>query len=409
MNSDALLPVCYHHDFGECGSCPLFSVPYPEQLSGRYENAVNTLASVIGDEIWLPPVESPVTNIRNKAKMAVTGTIENPKLGLTTGVDLTDCQVYLPTIRAAFPAIKQFITLCQLQPYDLSPSKEKVTPARARSRGELKYVMVTAAPSGELMISLVLRSTADLSRIKSKLPLFKSMLLNLKVFSVNIHPEHKATLLGDREIMLTEQVALPMQLGTVNLLLGPVSFFQTNTYIAEQLYRTAANWVSELVTIGAVPSVEEAPLSAVSKPTGELRIWDLYCGVGGFAQALRAPGREITGIELSPEAIENAKQAADSDIRFIAEDATAFALSSREPVPDFVIVNPPRRGIGPELATWINDAKPSYVLYSSCNPTTLAQDLAQLTNYQVIKAQLFDMFPNTTHSEVLTLLKYLDG
>ena len=361
-------------------------VPYRDQLLARCTVAAATLADAISDQAWLPPVESPQVNIRNKAKMTVTGTADNPKLGLTTGVDLCDCLVYDPVIRAAFPAIKQFIRMAQLQPYDLSPSKGKVTPARARQRGELKYVLVTASPSYDLMLTFVLRSTADLARIKSKLPALQNELPNLKVVSVNIHPEHKATIVGDREIMLTELTSLPMDLGVVKLQLGPISFFQTNTVIAEQLYRAAAEWVSG-IALGA-----------------QLRIWDLYCGVGGFALALTGQGHQVTGIEMSPEAIENAKQSSGNKARFLAEDATAFALSGREPNPDIAIVNPPRRGIGETLANWLNDSTVPYVLYSSCNPTTLAKDLQTLTNYQVVKAQLFDMFPNTNHSEVLTLL-----
>jgi len=383
----AALPYCIHHSAGECGSCPLFEVPYAQQLSARYDAAAATLAGVINREAWLAPVTSPVIGIRNRAKMAVTGTITEPHLGLTTGVDLCDCQVYLADLRRALPAIKQFITMAQLQPYDLTPSNEKITPAKARNRGELKYVILTAAPSSELMLTFVLRSTADLARIKSRLPWLLSTLPDLKVVSVNIHPEHKATLIGDREIMLTDQTALPMDLGIVRLQLGPVSFFQTNTGIAEQLYRAAAAWVNELANIKS--------------------IWDLYCGVGGFALSLAAPSRDITGIELSPEAIANAQAASQNhpSISFIDEDATEFVLRHKTATPDLVIVNPPRRGIGNTLANWLNNSNVPYVLYSSCNTFTLASDLTVLNNYQVIKAQLFDMFPNTAHSEVLTLLK----
>jgi len=397
---------CQHHDAGECGSCPLFDVPYGEQLTARYDAAAATLADVIPCEAWLPPVESPAVGIRNRAKMAVTGTIEHPKLGLTTGIDLCDCQVYLPALRDTFPAIKQFITLAKLQPYDLTPSTEKITPAKARSRGELKYVIVTAAPSsnivppsdgeqGGLMITFVLRSTADLARIKSKLPWLQNELPNLKVVSVNIHPEHKATIIGDKEIVLTEQNSLPMDLGIVKLNLGPVSFFQTNTYIAQKLYETAANWVNEIES------------TANQNHGGLFRVWDLYCGVGGFALSLASPHRKITGIELSPEAIANAKAAATriNGVWFESKDATQFAVWEHKKRPHLVVVNPPRRGIGSELTKWLNDPFGiPYILYSSCNPITLTTDLKNLSHYKVVKAQLFDMFPNTAHSEILTLL-----
>jgi 23S rRNA (uracil747-C5)-methyltransferase len=339
--------------------------------------------------------------------------------------------MYLPAIEAAFPAIKQFITLAQLQPYDLTPEPGRITPAKARSRGELKYVIVTAAPNDDLMITLVLRSTSDLARIKSKLPLLQAQLPKLRVFSINIQPEHKATLIGDREILLTEQTNLTMPVGSVQLRLGPTSFFQTNTFIAEKLYAEAAAWVNE---------ISAHPASGINQElTKPMRIWDMYCGVGGFALTLAGPNRHVTGIELSPEAITNANAAlaqygalrgdflpGDSllgdfdghtamdsqnsapqlpNVTFLAQDATEFALTTSQPNPDLIVVNPPRRGIGIELTNWINNSSIPYVLYSSCNPNTLAADLENLTNYQVTKAQLFDMFPNTTHSEVLTLLR----
>jgi len=397
---------CRYHDAGECGSCPWFEESYPQQLARKNAAARQALAGVIPGDAWLAPVGSPATGFRNKAKMVVTGTWDNPQLGLASGVDLSDCPLYLPAIRAAFPALKQFIRATMLQPYDLSPAAGRITAAKARGRGELKNVIVTASPAGQLMVSLVMRSTADLARINSRLPELLANLPNLRVFSVNIHPEHKATLIGEREIVLTPQAVLPMAVGPIELQLGPQSFFQTNTGIAAQLYGAAASWIAELG-------------SAIG------RIWDLYCGVGGFALALATLGRDaagrdaagrdvigrsVTGVELSAEAIANANAACQqlglsSQVEFIAQDATEFAITTPTAKPDLVVVNPPRRGIGPTLRNWLNPSGVPYLLYSSCNPATLAIDLAALPNYTVRRAQLFDMFPNTAHSEVLTLLE----
>src|SRR5690606_39085012 len=136
-------------------------------------------------------------------------------------------------------------------------------------------------------------------------------------------------------------------------------------------------------------------------------IWDLYCGVGGFALHLARPGREVLGVESSAEAIE-AAQATAAELgwpaRFVAGDATAFALES-DHAPDLVVVNPPRRGIGAELAGWLERSGVRHVLYSSCNAVTLARDLAAMPSLRPTRARLLDMFPQTNHYEVLVALE----
>jgi 23S rRNA (uracil747-C5)-methyltransferase len=92
-----------------------------------------------------------------------------------------------------------------------------------------------------------------------------------------------------------------------------------------------------------------------------------------------------------------------NNVSFAALDSTAFA-TERDRVPQLVLVNPPRRGIGEALCDYLSAMAPDYVLYSSCNPQTMAQDIARLKDYEVTQVQLFDMFPHTAHFEVLTLL-----
>jgi 23S rRNA (uracil747-C5)-methyltransferase len=170
--------------------------------------------------------------------------------------------------------------------------------------------------------------------------------------------------------------------------LRPQSFFQTNTVIAAVLYAEARDWIRGL-----------APDSA----------WDLYSGVGGFALHLAGGGSEITGIETSVEAVASAElsrtDAALGRLRFAAGDATEFALGA-EAAPDLVVVNPPRRGIGAELAGWLEQSTGvSHVLYSSCNAASLAKDLRAMPSFAPLRARVFDMFPQTTHFEVMVLLE----
>ena len=132
-------------------------------------------------------------------------------------------------------------------------------------------------------------------------------------------------------------------------------------------------------------------------------MWDLYCGVGGFALHCASPDRDVTGIEMSEEAIVSAATSRDElglpGVRFAAGDATAFALAAAAP-PDMVIVNPPRRGIGHDLAAWLEESGVRHVVYSSCNAESLARDLAAMPSLRPTRARLLDMFPQTTHYEV---------
>ena len=198
---------------------------------------------------------------------------------------------------------------------------------------------------------------------------------------------HQAILEGDREILLTDAATLPMRLNGVELLLRPQSFFQTNTAVAAALYRQAAAWVAEV-----------APSS----------VWDLYCGVGGFAVHCADGVRDVVGVEVSAGAVASAEATRDlaglRHVRFVTDDATAFALRA-EAGPDLVVVNPPRRGIGAELAGWLDRSRVQHVVYSSCNAVSLARDLAAMPGLRLRAARVLDMFPQTSHYEVVTLLE----
>ncbi|MBV7363568.1 methyltransferase domain-containing protein [Actinomycetaceae bacterium TAE3-ERU4] len=137
---------------------------------------------------------------------------------------------------------------------------------------------------------------------------------------------------------------------------------------------------------------------------------DLFCGVGGFALNLASILGQVYGVEVSKPAISAAKRAANysgiKNVSFAAGDAGTM-LESVCPVlgkkPEAVVVNPPRRGIGTGICEWISRLSPSVVVYSSCNPLSLQKDLSRLEGYRVKQAQLFDMFPHTSHAEVMVL------
>ena len=378
---------CDYFDRGVCRSCTLMGQPYADQVLDKELRTRELLHDAVeasggpGSVSWSPAVTSPESGYRNRAKMVVGGSSEHPTIGLLDhrqrGVDIRHCGICTSGIRQALPVLAEFVTSAGLIPYDV-----------ATRRGELKFVLVTESPDGELMVRFVLRSEGQLARLRSRLGDLLLALPRAMVVTANLLPEHKAVTEGEREVVLTEQETLPMRMGGVTMHLRPQSFFQTNTAVAAQLYAQATEWIDEV-----------APAT----------MWDLYCGVGGFALHAARPGRLVTGIETSREAVRSATQSAREaglvDVRFAADDATAHALRSRpEQTPELVVVNPPRRGIGPELADWLEASDVQHVVYSSCNPVTLAKDLARMPSLRLRRARVLDMFPQTGHLEAVTLI-----
>lgn len=436
---------CAYWDAGTCRSCTWLEVPYPEQVAAKQDAVQRTLELVphATDIRWLPPRLSAETGFRTRAKMVVGGTSQHPTLGILDaerhGVDLRDCPVMDPALRAAMPGLAGFVRATGLIPYDVP-----------RRSGELKYVLVTVGDGGALMVRFVLRSRRQLGTLHRNLDLLSHLVPASLVVTANIHPVHEAIVEGPEEIVLSAARTLPMRVGDVVLQPGPRAFSQTNTSVAGDLYRQTASWVNE----GCARS-----------------LWDLYCGVGGFAlHAALAGVPQVTGVELSDQAIRSARRAAaelrgpgrrahrdrgeglathaasttgadpgpgvpigsdtttepgtepdtdtdtDTDVHaatasgthreptFIAGDATQWALH-QDTSPDAVVVNPPRRGIGAELAGWLDRSGVATLVYSSCNPSSLAQDLMAMPHLVPVEGRLFDMFPHTAHAEVAVLLQ----
>ncbi|SET44326.1 23S rRNA (uracil747-C5)-methyltransferase [Thorsellia anophelis DSM 18579] len=378
---------CEKYQQGICHSCSLIDTPYNQQLSQKQATLEKILNAYLTSEASiLEPISSEISGFRYKAKMAVSGTVENIHLGLINhtfdGIDLTDCPLYPETIRLKFPLIKKYIQQAGLVPYQVKTKK-----------GILKQVLLTESRStGQTMIRFVLKDDSKIAKMKEHL----STLFNdetIQVISANIQPVHQAILEGPEEIILGEHNAITEIFNDISLFIKPKSFFQTHPVLAEKLYATAAKWGSH----------SEA-----------LTIWDLFCGVGGFGlHALKALQKisqnnvSLVGIEIEPNAIESAKKSASElglkNVTFDALDSTLFTSQNRQS-PNLLIVNPPRRGLGNKLAEAINQLETKTIIYSSCHVDSLAKDLSILTSYRINKIQLFDFFPHTTHFEVLVEL-----
>ena len=421
MRADALRPptsaaFCRLHRSGTCRSCPHQGMPLDLQLTRKQQRVAQMLAAApnpVPADAWLPPVASAPERFRNKAKMVVSGRAAAPVLGILGpdgGIDLRSCPLHMSAIEDALPVLSRTVSRLGIGPYDIEGR-----------RGELKHLLVTASPDGDLMVRWVLRSHRHVEQLRDALPELRRELPTLAVMSANIQPVHQAIIEGEEEIILTDDVPwgdrLLMRLrlpelgvsgsgadgteagrtgragraaGSELLLFLPTrSFFQTNTGVAERLYATAAHWAQDL--------------------DRQAEVWDLFCGVGGFALALAGSGRRVRGVEVSAPAIRGARESAalmglsSQNVRFETGDARILDPGGGAS-PDLLVVNPPRRGIGAELAKRIESSETARVLYSSCNPVSLAADLEAMPSLRVRRAQLFDMFPHTDHAEVLVEL-----
>jgi 23S rRNA (uracil747-C5)-methyltransferase len=368
---------CDYFDDGRCRSCTLMGTPYRAQLAEKAARVREVLAAHTTGTVWSAPVTSPESHFRNKAKLVVGGRATDPTLGILDpgghGQDLRRCGLYEPGLAATFDPLHRFLSRLALEPYDVP-----------RRRGELKHVIATHSPDGEHLVRFVVRSQRSVDRLRDALPLLLEALPSARVVTANVLPEHKAVLEGELEVPLTEQTLLPMRLGHVTLLLGPRAFFQTNTRVATELYAQARAWAD------------------TARPQ---TVWDLYCGVGGFALHLAAPGRRVVGVETSTEAVAAAREAARSvpgTAEFVVGDATSEIPS---PAADLIVVNPPRRGLGAELAGRLDHSPATSLVYSSCNAETLSRDLAAMPSWRTVEARVVDMFPQTRHVETVALLE----
>lgn len=366
------MSFCSYFDTHLCHSCGWIDYHYAEQLKLKSDH-LHALLNRYQPEVWLKPAPSPLKGFRNKAKMVATPTPEGIVLGLSDEASLIECPLYDISMQKVLHTIQEWLRELGVKGYDVRLRK-----------GELKYVLLTRSKSnGSMMLRFVLRSHGIISRLENGLDELIKRAPELKVITANIQSVHMAILEGEEEIFLSEQHRLEERFNSIPLYIRPKSFFQTNPEVAEKLYRTASEWADE------------------SKPK---ILWDLFCGVGGFALHCAAPDRTIVGIEIEPEAIECARDSAAqlemTNIRFESLDTASFGATAGEK-PDVIIVNPPRRGLGEQICKWLMRVGADRILYSSCNATSLAKDLESLGGYSIRRVQMFDMFPHTAHYEVL--------
>jgi 23S rRNA (uracil1939-C5)-methyltransferase len=342
--ADRVSPPC--PAYGPCGGCRLSHLAYPAQLAWKTDLVRRTLGMEVPDCL---PSPRPL-GYRNREKR-VFGVIGGKKvLGAYAPrshdlVDLAGCRVSEPPLDAVAASLVE-------QLHDV-----RYVILRANHAGQVLVVLVTA---GEECPSVAVEAAGIVH---------------------NLNPSTGNVLLGEESRVLSGLGFLEERVGDVRLRLSPSAFFQVNREVAARLYADARQ---------------------AARLDGTQSVIDAYCGVGGLALTLAPGAREVLGIEAHPASIADAQTAAElnglSQARFEVGDAAARPLAA-----DVVVLNPPRKGCSPALLRNLDARR---VLYVSCNPETLARDLAVLTarGFSVESVRAYDMLPQTPHVEVLAVL-----
>ena len=257
------------------------------------------------------------------------------------------------------------------------------------------------AKTGEVM-AVIVTACYDIPHAGELVTMLKTEVDGLKSIVQNINKKRTNIIMGAKNRVLYGKSTIKDRLGNLKFNISPLSFFQVNSAQTEKLYATALDFAA----LSGKTALDFAALS------GKETVIDCYCGTGTISLYLAQKARKVYGIEIVEPAIkdanENAKANNIANAEFICGDAAVEmpALLKSGVKPDTVLLDPPRAGCDKKVLAAIAGVKPEKIVYVSCNPASLARDMAFLTEngYKAVKAQPVDMFPMTVHIETVALL-----
>ncbi|MBR2042572.1 MAG: 23S rRNA (uracil(1939)-C(5))-methyltransferase RlmD [Oscillospiraceae bacterium] len=374
--------------FGECGGCSLRHIKYEAELREKTNWVRDHVQRIGGFDIEpLPAIGSPKTEeYRNKAIYQVgKGAKGEPVFGFYRKkshevMDCRNCRLQPKEFSDILEAVGFFVKQNRISIYD----------ERSHS-GLLRAVYIRKAEAtGEIGICLVLNGE-KLPGEKLLVSLLSTQFENIVSIMLNTNKERTNVVLGKKSRTIFGKDGITDVLCGVTVDISPAAFYQVNRSGAEILYKTAAEFEN---------------LSC-----GELLL-DLYCGAGTIGLSMAKKAGKLIGVEIVPEAIENAKINAErmgvKNAEFICGDAGSAAseLEKRGTAPDVIILDPPRKGCSEDTLEAVAKMAPKRVVYVSCNTATMARDfkIMQSFGYEPVKVQPVDMFPKTAHVEGVGLM-----
>ena len=389
-----------------CGGCTLQHLSYGKQLAYKEKKVLDCLERIGGLDLsgaeWLPVLgmEEP-WHYRNKAQFPVRGDKSSrPVTGFFAGhshhlVPVDACCIQHPVINEVVEYILAFMRDFHIPAYE-----------EERHTGLVRHIYVRRGHhTGQIMVCLVVNG--------SSLPYAEELTARLRKIGgmtsicLNINKKRTNVILGPQMLPLWGPLYIEDSIGEIRFRISPQSFYQVNPVQTERLYETALSF-AEL--------------------KGNETVWDLYCGIGTisllFARELERKGEDaadtpvgkVCGVEIVPEAVENAKENARingiANAAFYcgaAETVVPELVSQRKEKVDVVVLDPPRKGCDAALLDTVVQMAPERIVYVSCDPATLARDVKALgeKGYEVKKVRACDMFPQWGHVETVCLLSKL--
>ncbi len=384
-SSDRVEPICPIYD--ACGGCQLQHLSYEAQLKAKRQQVIDAI-SRIGKQtdIFVEPTIGAAVpwNYRNKMQFPIGREKGNIVIGCFAKgshriIDTENCCIQREGNNDIVNAVREIVSKLSIPVYD-----------EDSHRGVLRHVVGRVGEKGDLMVVIV-TATKQMPHEKEFVKLLRAKLPKVVSIHQNVQTYRNNVIMGRDTELLWGKPTIKDSIGKLSFHISPRSFFQVNTEQADVLYRKA---------------MEFANLSG-----GEVVI-DAYCGTGTITLFLAQKAGKAYGIEIVKPAILDArKNARDNNVRnaeFIIGDATQVMprLYKQGIIPDVVVVDPPRAGCTPVVLKTFADMGPQRIVYVSCNPASLARDIAILDDlgYKAVKVQPVDMFPNTSHVECLTKL-----
>lgn len=380
---DRIAPKCQH--FHQCGGCQLQHMSYRAQ-SNYKEELVEGLMGCYGKVNKIITMKHPY-NYRNKIhstlsygknKEIVSGIYEQYSHRV---IPIDRCIIQDPCADEIIKTIRELMKSFKMRPFD-----------EDTGQGFLRHILVkTGFTSRQIMVVLVVSKPI----FPSKNNFVKALLKKhpeITTIVMNVNSRRTSVVLGNTEKVLYGKGTIEDTLCGHVFQISPKSFYQINPIQTEKLYNKA---------------IEMAELRE-----NEV-VFDAYCGIGTIALILSSKVKKVIGVELNKDAVQdaikNAKRNKIKNVRFYQGDAGEFISQMAEAKEriDTLFMDPPRSGSDEKFLSSIVKLKPKKVVYISCNPVTQARDLEYLTKhgYRVEEIQPVDMFPHTTHVEVVTLIE----
>jgi 23S rRNA (uracil1939-C5)-methyltransferase len=384
-------PICPIAD--KCGGCQIMHMDYAKQLEYK-ENKVRSNLERIGgfSDIPMEPIcgmEDPYY-YRNKSQYPVGRNKEgNVIIGFYAGrthsiIDTEHCFIGARVNTDIIKFLRSFIEIYKIEPYN----EEMHT-------GLLRHILIRAGfKTGEIMVCLVING----KDIPHKKELIEGLVKIQGMMSIclNINTSKTNVILGDRIVALWGEPYITDYIGSVKYRISPLSFFQVNPIQTEKLYSIALDY---------------ADLH------GDEVVWDLYCGIGTISLFLAQKAKKVYGVEIIPQAIEdaraNAKLNGIDNVEFYvgaAEEILPQKYKEENISADVIVVDPPRKGCEVSLLDTILSIAPEKIVYVSCDSATLARDLKYLceSRYKIEKVKPVDQFSHSVHVECVVLMSRVE-